>query len=287
MPEAVGPRPAHQSADHADPIRAAVAEQVEYLLICDHDVRAGGEDAVHQMRVTTRKLRSLLRARLRDQDRWLSAELRQLAAVLGRARDAQVLAERYRGALDRLAPELVRGPVRQRLVDTAVARYDEGRREALAVMDSARYRRLLDGLDGLRTGPWSDQESRPDLAAAQRRVRKAAKAARPATGADRDVALHRVRKAAKRLRYLAAAAGADDLVRDAKTVQSLLGDHQDSVVSRGNLLQQAEAAHRAGEDTFTYGILYQQEAELARRRRAEVTPALARLRRTKGGRVGL
>ena len=31
------------------------------------------------------------------------------------------------------------------------------------------------------------------------------------------------------------------------------------MVSRGHLLQQADAAHAAGEDTFTYGVLYQRE----------------------------
>ena len=50
----------------------------------------------------------------------------------------------------------------------------------------------------------------------------------------------------------------------AKTIQSLLGDHQDSVVSRTHLSRQAEDAHAAGEDTFTYGLLYQLEDELAR-----------------------
>ena len=47
------------------------------------------------------------------------------------------------------------------------------------------------------------------------------------------------------------------------------------MVSRTHLSQQADAAHAAGEDTFTYGLLYQQEDDLARgaeeqtRRRAE------------------
>ena len=50
----------------------------------------------------------------------------------------------------------------------------------------------------------------------------------------------------------------------AKTIQTLLGDHQDSVVSRTHLSQQAEAAHAAGEDTFTYGLLYAQEDDVAR-----------------------
>ena len=38
----------------------AVAEQVEQLLVWDRAVRADAYDSVHQMRVTTRKIRSLL-----------------------------------------------------------------------------------------------------------------------------------------------------------------------------------------------------------------------------------
>jgi CHAD domain-containing protein len=77
--------------------------------------------------------------------------------------------------------------------------------------------------------------------------------------------LHRIRKAAKRLRYVAAATGESRVSQRSKTIQALLGDHQDSVVSRIHLLQQADAARTAGEDTFTYGVLHREEEELGRR----------------------
>ncbi|PWQ88832.1 CHAD domain-containing protein, partial [Enterococcus faecium] len=77
--------------------------------------------------------------------------------------------------------------------------------------------------------------------------------------------LHRIRKRAKALRYTAAATGDNRVAERAKVVQTLLGDPQDSVVSRAHLSRQAEAAHAAGEDTFTYGLLYQREDELGRR----------------------
>lgn len=65
--------------------------------------------------------------------------------------------------------------------------------------------------------------------------------------------------------------------KQAKAIQSLLGDHQDSVVSREHLTQQAEVAYAAGEDTFTYGLLYQQEADLAERCRAQLDDTLRKL----------
>ena len=103
----------------ADPLHRAVAEQIARLLESDRAVRADADDAVHQMRVATRQIRSLLQASagsfgLSD-DAWILRELRELAAILGVARDAEVLAERYTSALNALPDELVRGPVAERL----------------------------------------------------------------------------------------------------------------------------------------------------------------------------
>ncbi len=267
-----------------DPLHRALAEQVGELLAWDRAVRAEADDAVHQMRVTTRKIRSLLQASPDSfglaRDAAVIDELRELGNLLGVARDAEVLAERYRGALDDLPPELVRGPVRERLVGGADQTYRTGLRDALAAMRSTRYFRLLDVLDAVSAkAPPADRDSAPaTVAAAGKKVRKAAKAARHTHGAaDRDDALHRIRKRAKRLRYTADATGAKKVSRRAKKLQSLLGDHQDSVVSREHLSRQADAAHAAGEDTFTYGLLYQREAALAAESRRQLEPTLDKL----------
>ena len=273
----------------ADPVHRAVAEQVAELLEWDRAVRADVYDSVHQMRVTTRKIRSLLQASedafgLTD-DAWVLDELRQLASVLGIARDAEVLAERYASALDALPAELVRGPVRERLVDGANRRYQAGLRRSLAAMRSQRYFRLLDALEGLvfaqplDTTPGAEPH-RVTIDSAYKRIRKAAKSAEQAVEEHKDEALHRIRKGAKRLRYVAAATGESKVSERAKVIQTLLGDHQDSVVSRAHLSQQAEAAHLAGEDTFTYGLLYQQEEDLADRCREAVDDALAALQKS-------
>ncbi|BCI53971.1 hypothetical protein NIIDNTM18_32490 [Mycolicibacterium litorale] len=269
-----------------DPVRRAVAEQVEQLVTWDRAVRADVEDSVHQMRVTTRKIRSLLQSAggvfgISD-DAWVLDELRQLAAVLGVARDAEVLAERYAAALDGLPDDLVRGPVRDRLVEGAERRYRSGLRRSLIAMRSQRYFRLLDALEGLvaaepPTPEPGEEPARTTIDSAYKRVRKAAKRAAAAAGTERDEALHRIRKGAKRLRYTAAATGAGKVSERAKAIQSLLGDHQDAVVSREHLIQQAEAAHAAGEDTFTYGLLYQLEVEAADRARAQLDDALGKL----------
>ncbi len=289
----------------ADPVHRAVAQYVEELLVWDRAVRADACDSVHQMRVTIRKIRSLLKD---SQDSFglsdgasVLDELRELASVLGVARDAEVLGERYQRQLDGLDPELVRGTVRERLVDGAQRRYQAGLRRSLIAMRSKRYFRLLDALDAMVTespvttlGQGPEPVTPVNIDSAYRRVRRAAKAAKAAAQGGQgsqgdqgydpsvhpDEALHRIRKCAKRLRYTAAATGANQVSLQAKAIQTLLGDHQDSVVSRQHLIQQTEAAHAAGEDTFTYGLLYQRESDLADSCRQQLDAALRKLNKS-------
>jgi CHAD domain-containing protein len=283
------PRDHDEPAPSIDPVRQAIAEQVDELLVWDRAVRADAWDSVHQMRVVTRKLRSLLQESQRSfatsDDAWVLDELRLLAGVLGVARDAEVLAEKYETALDGLPAELIRGPVRERLVDGARNRYQIGWKRSLTAMRSERYLRLLDALEALVAADLEPaapgEEPTPvTIGSAYKRIRKAAKRADAAQDEDRDEALHRIRKGAKRLRYTAAATGAGKVAERAKVVQTLLGDHQDAVVSRTHLSQQAEAAHAAGEDTFTYGVLYQLEDAIATRSRDQLGDALKQLNRS-------
>lgn len=282
------------AAPSRDPVHRAVAEQVAEMLVWDRAVRADAWDSVHQMRVVTRKIRSLLRASEDsfgiDDDAWILEELKLLAGVLGIARDAEVLAEKYEKELDALPSELIRGPVRERLVEGAKRRYHAGWKRSLTAMRSERYFRLLDGLEALVTAeptelaPGAEHEP-PTVEASYAKVRKAAKKAKTAAddpdlpAAERDEALHRIRKRAKQLRYTAAALGQDRVADRAKAIQSLLGDHQDSVVSRVHLSSEAHAAHAAGEDTFTYGVLFSREAEVALHAEAQIAAALKQLRK--------
>jgi CHAD domain-containing protein len=283
--DTAGDEPAAAREPSNDPIHRAVAEQVDQLVEWDRAVRADVDDSVHQMRVVTRKIRSLLQSSegafgISD-DAWVLDELRQLAGVLGVARDAEVLAERYEKALEELPADLVRGPVRERLVEGAKKRYASGLRRSLIAMRSERYFRLLDALDGLvaaepAVGP-GEEPAAVSLGSAYKKVKKAAKTAAAAEDAEHDEALHKIRKRAKRLRYTASATGAGKVSERAKVVQTLLGDHQDSTVSRTHLLAQADAAHAAGEDTFTYGLLYAREDAVARQAEDQLDDALKKL----------
>ncbi|KNB53118.1 CYTH and CHAD domain-containing protein [Streptomyces caatingaensis] len=265
-------------ADAGGHVLAYVREQVEAVVALDPGARRGTEDAVHRMRVATRRLRGAFRTYGTVLDRRvtdpLGVELRWLAGELGFERDREVLVARLRERLDELPRSLVRGPVRARLRVWSVRGGAEARRRLTAVLDSPRYLALLDALDALVADP-------PLLPAAARRPEKVlAKAVRrdcgrlsvrvgralaAAPGPERDRALHDARKAAKRARYAAEAAipvlgkEARRLVRRTRAVQTVLGDHQDSVLARGALRTLAAQAEGAGEPTFTYGLLYGRE----------------------------
>jgi CHAD domain-containing protein len=244
-----------------DAVHRAVAEQTEALLTWDRAVRADVEDAVHQMRVTIRTLRSVLQASANafelSDDAKVFNELRDVAAVLGTARDGEVLSERYQRALDELPANVVHGPIRYRVIGGARQRYRAGMRQSLSLMRSERYFRLLDALDGLLVAEPATTRALDDGERAgaviddgYQRLRKRVKNATAADAEHRDAALHGIRKSAKRLRYTAAAVGVKPVSDAAKTIQTMLGEHQDSVVSRAYLREQANTAHAAGEVRF-------------------------------------
>jgi CHAD domain-containing protein len=90
-------------------------------------------------------------------------------------------------------------------------------------------------------------------------------ARRTPPGQDRDVALHQARKSARRARYAAEAATpavgkqATKFGKQMKKVQSVVGDHQDAVIARAASRDLGIGAHLAGENAFTYGLLYDSE----------------------------
>ena len=251
-------------------------------------VRLDGEDAVHQMRVAARRLRSALRTfrRVLDRDRTCAVveELRWLAGELAPARDCEVMHARLTELVEELPAGLVPADFAPELDAIFTRRAAAARTRALAAVDSARYRALLDALDALVLDP----PIRPRGLRAARRVlpREVARAHRRVVtamavtlerppGADRDAALHEARKAAKRLRYADEAARAGlgrpprGWKRRIEAVQDLLGAHQDSVVTRATVLA---LARDDALDGFVLGELYGHEA-LRGRQVEEALPA--------------
>ncbi|MER5489964.1 CYTH and CHAD domain-containing protein [Streptomyces sp. NPDC002490] len=290
-PPATAPPDPHRGTA-AEPVLAYLTAQRDALVLLDPAVRLGTHDSVHRMRVATRRARSTFRSYSRVLDRTatdhLAAELKWLAGELGVDRDAEVLTERLTGHFAELPrPHLV-GPVRTRLRTWANARRGGSRRRLAALLNSRRYLALLDSLDALIARPPLRPAAAKDPAKAIHRAARKdfdrladliEEAFRQPAGPARDQALHEARKKAKRLRYAAEAAldtlggPAKRAIRGAKDLQDLLGEHQDSYMTRLTLRELAAQAHAAGESSFTYGLVYGHEESRAARYEAELPAA--------------
>ena len=273
-----GPTPT-ASSTAGDVVLAYLRRHTDTLKALDPMVRLHERDAEHQMRVAGRRLRSTLRSFRHilapEGTRDLAAELQWLGGVLGAARDGEVLDEHLQGGLRRAPVELRIGPVQARIHGHFASVRAAARTELLATLDSDRYFSLLDDLDSLLAEPpFTAEAGKPavdTLPEAARRARRQAKrrmrrAWRAAPGKARNEALHRARKSARRARYaseaMQPAIGEQGrwLARRMKKVQSVLGEHQDSVIAREVTRELGIAAHLAGENAFSYGLLYQQDA---------------------------
>ncbi|MGW6540467.1 CYTH and CHAD domain-containing protein [Streptomyces sp. NPDC055051] len=291
-PEPRDPAEATGDATAGAAVLAYVREQVEAVVRLDPAVRRDLPDSVHQLRVACRRLRSAFKTYRKVLDRDVTdpvgAELKWLAGELGHARDQEVLDARLGDAVDALPRDLRHGPVRGRLRTWSNARSRGARHRALDALDSPRHLALLDALDGLLADPPLRPAARKKAGkvlpkAIRRDHRRLADRMGPALGLDpgheRDLALHEARKAAKRARYAADAAvpalgkPAKRFAKKVKAVQSLLGDHQDTVVARAALDDLAHQAESAGEPSFTWGVLHARQeaaAEVQERRLPEV-----------------
>ncbi len=203
----------HSSA--AEVVLGYVCDQVAAISRYEPLVRRDEPDAVHQMRVATRRARSALQAFggiERDATRPQCAELKWLAAAPGQARDTEVLLARLTAELAAISPALVTGPVQARITAHFTAELAQARQTALAAPDGQRYLRLLEDLDALLADPpLTPLAEREAGKALPEPVRRAARRLRRALAAvpgaeDRDAAIHEARKAAKRARYAAKAA---------------------------------------------------------------------------------
>jgi CHAD domain-containing protein len=294
-----GPRPRPDSSA-GDAVLAYLRAQAQAVTSLEPRVRADEFDSVHQMRVATRRMRAALRTFalvIPDTDsQHLADELQWLGRLLGLARDGEVLAGHLGDSLRTVAPELLIGPVQARVQGHYAPRRAAAHDELLAALDSPRYARLLAELErvtvGPPRGPQAAAPARDALPPAVRRVyrqaqRRMRRAWHTPAGPARDIALHQARKSARRARYAAEAATpavgpqARRFARQMKKVQSVLGDHQDAVLARHETRDLGIGAHLAGENAFTYGLLYEGERHRAERLQAQVRQVWRRASRPK------
>ncbi|CCH28621.1 CYTH and CHAD domain-containing protein [Actinosynnema sp. NPDC047251] len=271
------PPPPKRGKSAGDVVLAYLREQADALKFHDPKVRRKEEDAVHQMRVASRRMRSALQAFGkvvdRERTRELTDELKWFAGVLGDARDAEVMRAGYEANVAKLDPTLVLGSV-SALLTRHFAPMEAGAHEsAMTAMNSRRYFSLLNAVDALIADPPLTPLARGKAKDVLPKfvVKTYTRLARHAENAHDDESLHESRKAAKRLRYAVETVeplygkSAQEYRKRLKDLQTLLGDHQDSVVARPVLRELGAQAFREGENGFTFGLLHGLEQAKAAR----------------------
>ncbi|MGD7002824.1 CHAD domain-containing protein [Corynebacterium halotolerans] len=171
------------------------------LIEYDPRVRRDEWDSVHQMRVATRELRSHMQTfegilggeefeRIED-------ELKLLAGMLGVARDAEVVEERFHDLLDAEDSGVLDEATREHLRDDMGQEYRRAHRRVVATLNSDRYLTLLDSLDNLLANPpvlsgaideisdsTADDENAEDSATSEETEETPTVAATPVTAVD-------------------------------------------------------------------------------------------------------
>jgi CHAD domain-containing protein len=245
-----------------DAVLSYVRDQFEVIVTEDLRVRRDAPDAVHRMRVAARRMRSALRVyrRLLPDTGRLRADLRWLGRRLADARDLEVQQAHFHDAVAALPREVVAGPVSARLTRHFAPELASARQAVLKTLGDKRYRRLLDAVDRLLASP--PAASRPAAKELPKHVRRAYRKTKRRVSADTP---HRARKAAKRYRYAlevaepAVGKKAKRARKAAKDLTKVLGEHQDGVVAQPVLRELGMRAHLAGENGFTFGLLFDQE----------------------------
>ena len=195
------------------------------------DPAAPDAEAVHDLRVAVRRVRSLLRVfpgLAGSAPPGLEVALGGWASALGGVRDADVVgalvAEVSRPLAARLEPRLA-----------------QARRQAIAELAydarSPRHAALVTAVADLPETAVLPRHARRD-------ARRAESVARRRLGAagDDPVRLHRARKAAKRARYACEAVGARGRAGRWKAVQERLGRHHDCIVAAAALAELPRSA---------------------------------------------
>ena len=157
------PLPPALAHSNVEPDSAAVAVVTalkanrDKLVDYDPRVRRNEWDSVHQMRVATRELRSHIQTFhgivVGPEIERIEAELKQLASILGVARDAEVVEERWLNLLASEDSNTLDDATREHISHDMGTAFRRAHRHVVAALDSDRYLALLDSLDQFLANP--------------------------------------------------------------------------------------------------------------------------------------
>lgn len=277
----------------ADLVRSVLATHVHAFLVAADQVVTDEPDAVHQLRVQARTLRSVLRTFGPFVDRpWadeLRAELKWGADLWGAVRDAEVQRARLEADVGRLSED-DREPALRAITQGLGERRETARLAALAELSGERWSRLVASLADAAAAPrlTVDAQEPPAEVLPGRVHRASRRLARAVKGLEPDgpaAEWHRVRILAKRARYAAEATAevlgpvAEGQAEALETVTDRLGDLHDAAVARRTLRTLAAHPGTDGPTGYALGLLDAVEAERARQDRAAFAELWPEVRR--------
>jgi CHAD domain-containing protein len=251
LPAPPGELPA-ADAPIADHLMFMLGRQVTALLAHDPGARLGGEiEDVHQMRVATRRLRTVLRvARPLLDPEWtepLRAELAWLGGLLGPARDLDVQMAYFRDEASTLKSR-DRRPL-ERFIEHLGRVRETTQRTLVDQLESPRYLKLVGRLLQAASQPPVVASEDTLAAIAAREFKKLRRAMKQLGRTPSHATLHRARIQTKRARYAAELAQgvvgkpAVRFTDQAKLFQDLLGVHQDAVLAEQHIRALLASTH--------------------------------------------
>jgi CHAD domain-containing protein len=249
-------------------LRPYLRHQYARMLAHDPGVRVGGKpEDLHQLRVATRRLRSVLKTSAPILDRaWVDeirGELAWLGGELGRARDLDVLVPSLRqeaGTLDPTDRKALAPLFKKLQLQRASAR-----RAVLRALRSERYLALLASIEAAAAAPppGGTASLRTEVENEFKKLRKAM----DAVDADpTDEAIHQARIKGKRARYATEVLEDElgkpgaKLLAAAKDFQDAAGEHNDAVVAEARIRALLRGV-RAQRTVLAAGMLISRQRE--------------------------
>jgi CHAD domain-containing protein len=273
-------------------VRPALAAALRRILSYDPHARLGDTEGVHQLRVSARRLRSVIRAfqplMRPEKIEPVVEDLRWLGQVLGAVRDLDVIDARLRSETEDEAA----APVFQALS----ARRAVASAELAVALTSERYVSFLQRVadltadDDLTIEPaGSCREVLPQLVKRMwKKLRKAGEALQPDSP---ETDFHRARILAKRTRYSAETVAGflqsrtkrqlKVFAQGAEAVQNILGEHQDAAFARTILMEIAAQHPEDDRLMVSIGALVERQEQDAKGKREEFFEEWQRLDRKK------
>lgn len=196
-------------------------------------------ESIHELRVTTRKLRAAIKTfkeNLPTQSKEIRKDLHKLGCILGEKRDLDVF---FKFIHHVVKPKSLFFKNWDRKVK-------ESQKKNLLLLKSKKYSSLIKSLKKLKAGSTNKNILKISRKRIRKQLKKVLKSASSFDSTVDDKTLHKLRISIKKLRYTCeffnplfskTIFSLSDVIEKSKTIQKILGDHQDAIKGISMLLR--------------------------------------------------